>query len=249
MHRSMFVTGLLLLGGIFGLLGARPAVAGSTTIEITDVFNSVSAGDEWFQLYNETNEAKTLDGFQICTSSTCLTLPSTRIEPFALQKFTASKLTGWPAAGLDGASDMLGLLDASGKAVDSVNWGAVSKLWKNYSLFGAMLFDPGVNAPDPTANESFFRIQISNDTDKASDWMATSTPATGGTPVTTPSSGTTPKPTTTIAPAPTTTPTGNGTGGKIPQTGGEFPLLITVALILAVIALRYFRMHRGPSRP
>jgi hypothetical protein len=241
MPRTLFVTGLLLLSGLLSLLAAAPAAAGSTTIEITDVFNATTVADEYFQLYNATKDRASLSGYAICTSNqACISLPAMSIEPYSLAKIKASTLTGWPKDGLDGTNDMLGLLNPDGKTpVDSVNWGTPNTSWKNYTLFKDMLWNPGVKAPDPKANQSFFRVQISNDTDKPSDWLATATNGTPATPVPTARPGTTPAATATPAP-----PVQANTN---PKTGGEFPCLVTVALVLAVLGVRYFRLRRSPT--
>jgi hypothetical protein len=167
-------------------------------------------------------------------------LPTMSIEPYSLAKIKASTLSDWRKTGLDGTNDMLGLLNPDGKTpVDSVNWGTPNTSWKNYTLFKDMLWNPGVKAPDPTANQSFFRVQISNDTDKPSDWLATATSAAPATPVPTAKPGTTP--------SPPKTPTAPVQANTNPKTGGEFPFLVTVALVLAVLGVRYFRLRRSPT--
>jgi hypothetical protein len=245
MPRTLFMTGLLLLSGLFSLMTAAPAAAGSTTIEITDVFNATTVADEYFQLYNATKDRVSLSGYAICTSGQpCIRLPAMSIEPYSLAKIKASTLADWPKTGLDGTNDMLGLLNPDGKTpVDSVNWGTPNTAWKNYALFKDMLWNPGVKAPDPSANQSFFRVQISNDTDKPSDWLATATTAAQPTAVATAKPGTTPAAT----PAATKTPTAPVQANTNPKTGGEFPFLVTVALVLAVLGVRYFRLRRSPS--
>jgi hypothetical protein len=241
MPRILVVTGLLLSSGLLSLLAAAPAAAGSTTIEITDVFNATAVADEYFQLYNATKDRASLSGYSICTSNqTCMKLPTMSIETYSLATIKASTLSDWPKTGLDGTNDMLGLLNPDGKTpVDSVNWGTPNTSWKNYTLFKDMLWNPGVKAPDPTANQSFFRVQISNDTDKPSDWLATATSAAPATPVPTAKPGTTP--------SPTKTPTAPVQANTNPKTGGEFPFLVTVALVLAVLGVRYFRLRRSPT--
>jgi len=237
------VTGLLLLSGLLSLLGTSVAYAGTTTVEITDVYNALTASDEWFQLYNATDKTIGLNGYQVCTSTTCVAVPTGTIDPFSLKKIFAKNITTWPKTGLDGAADMLGLLGADGKPVDSVNWGTPNPAWKNYTTFKDMLFNPGVTPRDPKSNQSFFRAQISNDTDRASDWLSTVPTDTGGT---------TPAATATSAPSSggTATPTKTPTSAPVqattnPKTGGEFPLFLTVVLIVAVLGVRYFRLRRS----
>lgn len=244
MPRTLIVIGLLLLSGLLSLLAAAPAAAGSTTIEITDVFNATTVADEYFQLYNATKDRASLSGYAICTSNqSCSKLPAISIEPYSLAKIKASTLSDWPKTGLDGANDMLGLLNPDGKTpVDSVNWGTPNTAWKNYTLFKDMLWNPGVKAPDASANQSFFRVQISNDTDKPSDWLATATSGTPATAVPTPKPGTP-----AATPAVTKTPTAPVQANTNPPTGGEFPFLVTVALVLAVLGVRYFRVRRSPT--
>src|SRR3954447_25845628 len=82
--RSVFVTGLLLLSGLLSLLGTSVAYAGTTTVEITDVYNALNASDEWFQLYNATDKTIGLNGYQVCTSTTCVAVPTGTIDPFSL---------------------------------------------------------------------------------------------------------------------------------------------------------------------
>jgi len=246
MPRTLIVTGLLLLSGLLSLLAAAPAAAGSTTIEITDVFNATTVADEYFQLYNATKDRASLSGYSICTSDVCMKLPAISIEPYSLAKIKASTLNDWPKTGLNGGNDMLGLLTPDGKTpVDSVNWGTPNTAWKNYTLFKDMLWNPGVKAPDATSNQSFFRVQISNDTDKPSDWLATATSAAAATAV--PTTGA--KATAAATPGATKTPTPPVQANTNPTTGGEFPFLVTLMLVLAVVGVRYFRLRRtSPNR-
>jgi hypothetical protein len=250
LQRTTIALGLLLLSGMLALVGGAPARAESTTIEITDVYNSVSPADEWFQLYNMTKSSITLTGWSVCTSTDCLSLPTMTIDSFNLAKVKASSLTGWPAKGLDGANDMVGIKDQSGAAVDSMNWGAPNTAWKNYADFKAMLWDPGIKAPDPAANQSFFRMAIGKDSDKATDWLTTASKAQA--PAATPAPGT-------PAPSATGTPAAGagGTGGTIkpntqptknPATGGEFPVLLALGLIAGVFLIRYFRRGLTPQK-
>jgi len=233
---------LSLFSGVVSLLIVPPARAASTTVEITDVYNAVNASDEWFQLYNMTKGALTLTGWSVCTSGTCVTLPTTTVESFSLAKFKASALTGWPSKGLDGANDMLGIKDDSGKPVDSLNWGTPSNSWKNYESFKDMLWNPGIKAPDAAANQSFFRMAIGKDTDQVSDWLTTASKVPGAQP--TAAASTTPRTTSTpTSPIGTTTTTPS----KTPTTGGEFPVLLALGLIVAVLGIRYFRRGFSPG--
>jgi hypothetical protein len=248
-YRSVFVTGLLLLSGLLSLLAAAPAASAvSTTVQITDVFDARNGADEWFQLYNSTDAALTLTDYQICPgNSTCIKIPTTTVERFTVVRIFANKLTGWPATGLNGANDMLGLLDAGGKPIDSVNWGTPNPQWRNYTAFKDMLFNPGITPPAPTGVQSFFRVAPGVDTDAVKDWLATTVSAeTTPTAVTT---GTTAARTATpgTRATPTRTPSTGATVNQTPTTGGEFPFLVTVALILAVLAVRYMRTRRSPA--
>src|SRR3954453_17661921 len=137
------------------IFGARTIVfaAPSTSIEITDVYNAVTTGDEWFQLYNMTKSAVTLDGWKVCNSDTCAAIPTTKIDPFSLAKIKATSVSGWPDKGLNGSADLLGLLDDKGSAVDSMNWGTPDPNWKNYNTFKDMLWNPGIKAPDANSNQ------------------------------------------------------------------------------------------------
>ncbi len=263
-----FALSLALLSGMLGLLGATPAYAQSTTIEITDVYNSVSPADEWFQLYNMTKGPITLTGWSICTSGTCLSLPTTTINSFSLAKFKANALSGWPANGLDGSADLLALKDDTGAAINSLNWGTPSSSWTNYAAFQPMLWNPGIKPPDAAANQSFFRMAIGKDSNSPSDWLTTASRV-PSTPV--PS---TPVPTATTAPGGSQGTGGGGTGniggggtgtggggtgtgggGNVtptgnppnPKTGGEFPLYLAVGLIVVVLLIRYFRRGFTPS--
>ena len=230
--------GLLLVGGIFGPLAATPARAASTTIEITDVYNPVAVADEWFQLYNMSKGSLTLTGWSVCTSTACVSLPTTTIESFSLAKFKASALTGWPAKGMDGANDLLGLKDQSGKPIDSLNWGVPDSKWTNYEAFKDMLWNPGIKAPDATANQSFFRMALASDNDKVTDWLSNVKGQTTGAATATPAPAATAGPLTN-----TTTPTPT----KNPQTGGEFPFVLALGLLGALVGIRYFR--RGATSP
>ena len=245
LQRLSVALGLMLLSGMLSLLIVAPARAASSTVEITDVFNAVNPSDEWFQLYNMTKGPITLTGWSVCTGDTCLTLPTTTIESYSLAKMKASSLTGWPAKGLDGANDMLGIKDDKGTVVDSLNWGTPNTSWKNYAGFKDVLWSPGIKATDPTANQSFFRTSIAQgkDTDKAADWLVTVSKASG-----------------TAAPTPTAAPTatGGGSTGPVtqttptpttaPKTGGEFPVLLALGLIAVVLTIRYFRRGLTPQK-
>ncbi|MGI8589148.1 MAG: hypothetical protein ACR2M0_15900 [Chloroflexia bacterium] len=254
--RISLALGLVLLAGMFSLLPMSPVRAATTTVEITDVNNTVNPSEEWFNLYNETKSPITLTGWSVCTSSACIGLPTTTIEPFTTSKFKASGLTGWPQNGLDGANDMLGIKDQNGLAFDCLNWGTPSSSWKNYEAFKGMLWNLGITPRDATANQTFFRASLGKDTDKPSDWFTTAGPSLGPKPGTTattapavnptavsvtpatPASGVPVKPATPTPSSPiqsTTTPTKN------PQTGGEFPVYLALGLIAAVFAIRYFR--------
>jgi hypothetical protein len=238
----------VLLGSLVSLAVSPSARAESTTIEITDVYNAITPADEWFQLYNMTKGQLTLTGWSVCTSEACITLPTTTIESFSLAKIKASSLTGWPAKGLDGANDMLGIKDQSGKPIDSVNWGAPVSTWKNYEAFREMLWNPGVKAPSPTSNQSFFRMAIGKDADKPADWLTTASPPTGGQPTAVPATTVPGQPT--AVPAPTRTPLTDTKGGTstIDKTGGEFPVALALGLIVAVFAVRYFRRSMVPQK-
>ena len=61
-----------------------------------------------------------------------------------------------------------------------------------------MLWDPGIKAPDAAANQSFFRMAIGKDSDKATDWLTTASKAAAA--ATTPAAGT-PAPSATGTPA------------------------------------------------
>jgi len=217
---------LVLFSGMLSLLASAPARAESTTIEITDVYNAVNPSEEWFQLYNMTKSSLTLTDWSICTSTTCITLPTMTIDSFNLAKIKASSLSNWPAKGLDGANDMLGLKDNNGKPIDSLNWGTPSSSWKNYEAFQTMLWNPGIKTPDPNANQSFFRMAIGHDTDSPTDWLTTAQKLPGSTaqPTATPTSPI----------QPLTTP-------PAPKTGGEFPVLLALGLLGGLFAIRYLR--------
>jgi hypothetical protein len=247
----VFVAGLLLLSGLIGLLAAVPPVlAAAPPVQIIQVVDGRAVADESFQLYNNSNRTVTLDGYQICPgNSACIAIPTTSVEAFRWVEIAASRLTGWPASGLNGANEMLGLLDPTGKAMDAVNWGTPNPSWRNYAAFRDMLYNPGITPPAPTGKQSFFRVAPGLDNETVRDWLAT--PLSNGAEVTatpaTPAATTrtaTPRPATT--PARTPTP-GGATVDTTPTTGGEFPFLVTVALVVAVLAVRYLRLRRGTS--
>src|SRR5262245_51933156 len=94
------------------LLAAVPtALAAAPPVQIIQVVDGPKVADESFQLYNNSNKTVTLDQYQICPSNTaCVAVPTTSVEAFRWVEIPASKLTGWPSSGLNGANDMLGLL-------------------------------------------------------------------------------------------------------------------------------------------
>ncbi|HUS14145.1 MAG TPA: hypothetical protein VM536_03910 [Chloroflexia bacterium] len=243
LHRAALAFGIMLLGGLSSFVAIAPAQAESTTIEVTDVYNAVTPGEEWFQLYNLSKGSLTLTKWSVCTGSTCVTLPTTTIESFSLAKIKASSLTGWPAKGLDGTSDMVGIKDQDGKPIDSMNWGAPSSTWKNYEAFKGMLWNPGIKVIDASTNQSYFRMAIGKDTDKPTDWLTTaSKPAGGPTAVAGPTKTPEPGKITGTTTSPPKAP------AKNPQTGGEFPVFLALGLIAAVFLVRYFRRGLTPQR-
>jgi len=243
----------LVLSGVLSAGWSAPARAQATTIEITDVYNSVNAGDEWFQLYNMTKASITLQGWNVCSSSTCVPLPTMTIDSFNLAKIKNSSLAGWPATGFDGANDMLGLKDDAGHPVDTLNWGTPSPSWKNYATFKDMLWTPGIKAPDASANQSFFRMAIGKDTDQPTDWLTTASKVQGAPP---PAAAPTTAPAAAATPVATAPPIQTNTQPntqptpqpqKNPQTGGEFPAFLALGLIVAVFLIRYFRRGLVPQ--
>jgi hypothetical protein len=140
---------------------------------LTDVYNALLMSNEFIQIYNETNTAITLAGWQVCTRDTCAPLPTRGMDQYSLIKFNARDVPGWPAAGLDAANDMVGLLDPQGRPIDSMNWGTPDPAWPNYATFQAMLWNPGVRACSPATTQSFFRTRIAggNPYPTAADWL------------------------------------------------------------------------------
>jgi len=254
-YRSGFVAGLLLISGLMSLLAVAPVGAATApAVQIIQVVDARTVAEESFQLYNNTGKSATLDGYQICPgTATCIKVPTTTVDAFRFVEISASKLTGWPASGLNGTADMLGLLGPDGKPMDAVNWGTPDPAWKNYPAFKDLLYNPGITPPSPGGKQNFFRTAPGLDNRTVKDWLAISL---SGGPETTPTAG--PKATGTAAPAATAVRTATrtpvaGSGGatvnQTPTTGGEFPFFITVALVLAVLVVRYMRVRRSsPSR-
>ena len=122
----------------------------------TDISDTLALTQAYLHLYNRTSSSTRTAGWQVCTHALCLPLPTLEVSSFTLVRIPVSSITGWPSTGLNHSQEMLGLKNANGIAVDSVNWGALDTQWPLYGTFYPLLWDPGINVLSPSGGTHFF---------------------------------------------------------------------------------------------
>ncbi|MDP2705067.1 MAG: DUF5011 domain-containing protein [bacterium] len=149
--------------------------------------------NEWVEIYNQTNTAIDISGWEICDNTGCDTLPSTPAIPaqkYAVIVATSTTATtttvssGLPAYwylpsevtqinidnlignGLANDADMLVLKRPDGVIVDQMNWGTPDSGWANYN---SNVWNPG--AIDVAEGNVLARVPSGYDTDAPSDWV------------------------------------------------------------------------------
>lgn len=194
---------------------------------------------EWVELYNASESAVDLSGWQVADAASADGLASFMVLPGTFVVIAANRaefLASYPdftgalvsvenpiGNGLSNTGDALRLLAPDGEVVDAVSWG------DNASAFAPP-------CPDVLAGQSLARVPSDRDTDTAQDWTAQETPNPGApgvalsatatptatpteigpvTPTVTPTATATGTPTAT--PTPSLTPTATGTAGPLPD--------------------------------
>ena len=159
----------------------------------------VEGTNEWVEIYNQTNTALDISGWQICDNTSCDTLPATPLIParkYAVIVATSTTATtttvsnGLPAFwylpsevteinlndlignGLGNNADMLILKRPDGVIVDQMNWGTPDTGWTKYN---GNVWNPG--AVDAAEGNVLARVPSGYDTDQPSDWTELKPPS------------------------------------------------------------------------
>lgn len=171
---------------------APPAT--TTHLVINEVYYHVASGNgsdannEWVEIYNPTNSAVDISGWQICDNSSCDTIPNGTppipAKGFALITDKASTWGYWPGipagtvlvalnsnigGGLANSGDRVILKDGADSIVDEISYGDDTSV-----------FDPAV--PESGRNKTLARIIKGYDYDTAFDWVINAAPNPGTNP-------------------------------------------------------------------
>lgn len=153
------------------------------------VIKEVEGENEWVEIYNQTNVAIDINGWEICDNYECDVLSATDlIPPQGYGLITASSTTasntlpafwylpdgvvpiGIPDSrignGLSNNDDMLILKRPDGVIVDQMNYGDADMGWTNYN---DDVWNPG--APDVNEGNVLARVPSGYDTNQPSDWV------------------------------------------------------------------------------
>ena len=150
---------------------------------------------EWVELYNDGADDINISGWQICDGYACDTIPSGSTVPadgFAIIVGDQSQVpANWHIPenfavitldqqkignGLNDDGDMLVLarptVGTSTVAVDQVNWGVVNESgWDEHLLlYGAGVWNPGVDMSGEEVGDILARVPAGTDTDTLNDW-------------------------------------------------------------------------------
>ena len=143
--------------------------------------------NEWVEIYNQTNTALDISGWQICDNTSCDTLPTTPLIPakkyavivadpdtisallpsywYLPSEVTEINLGEAIGNGLHNNADMLVLKRPDGVIVDQMNWGDPDTDWDNYN---SSVWNPG--AVDVAEGNVLARVPSGHDTDMPADW-------------------------------------------------------------------------------
>ncbi len=232
---------LIVLGGLL-LLPAMRTSAASSTVLLATVKVSATVSSEYVELSNDTANPISMTSWQICSSKVCDNF-SRELKPSLTLRIGASELPHWTqSGGVAHDADLVCVVDDKGAVVDCINWGAVNTAWPNYAKFKAAgpLFSTGLQLPAGAADKDLliFRTRTTQvvDDDQLDQWVIRVQATHSGTaaPTATPSSG-----------RPGQQP---NTGGSVPQTGAEFPIIVVLVLIAVLLGMRYLRSSRLERR-
>ena len=118
----------------------------------------IEGDNEWVEIYNPTNQAIDISGWEICDDASCDTIPATVPVPmmgYAVISATTTTWTYWNVPsdvikitldsnignGLGNSEDMLQLRTPDDAIVDQMNWGIPDAGWNNYN---DALWNPGI---------------------------------------------------------------------------------------------------------
>jgi hypothetical protein len=230
---------LIVLGGLL-LLPAMRTSAASSTVLLATVKVSATVGNQYLELSNDTANPISMTSWQICSSKVCDSF-SRELKPSLTVRIGASELKNWTqSGGVAHDADLVCLVDDKGAVVDCINWGAVNTAWPNYAKFktAGPLINPGLQVPAGSAAQDLliFRTRTTQvvDNDQLDQWVIRVQPTRSGggsaAPTATPSTG-----------RPGQQPS---TGGSVPQTGAEFPVIVVLVLAAVLLGVRYLRSSR-----
>ncbi len=149
----------------------------------------VEGDNEWVEIYNQTNVALDISGWEICDNQSCDVIPTTDpIPAFSFGVITASTTTwgfwnipnnikkivlpdGNIGNRLGNNEDMLILKRPDGVMIDQMNWGVPNTNWNNYN---DDVWNPGVT--DAVEGNALARVPSGYDTDQPSDWKELAPP-------------------------------------------------------------------------
>ncbi len=151
-----------------------------------DVANDkgVEGDNEWVEIYNQTNTALDISGWEICDNNSCDSIPSSSVissEDFAVISASNSTWGYWEIPsevvkivlsdaeignGLHNDADMLILKRPDGVIIDQMNWGNPDTAWNNYN---ENVWNPG--AIDVAEGNMLGRNPNGYDTNEASDFI------------------------------------------------------------------------------
>lgn len=238
----------MVLGGVL-LLPVTHTSAASSTVLLATVKVSATVGNEYIELSNDTANPISMTSWQICTSKVCDTF-SRELRPSLTVRIGASELKNWTSSGgVAHDADLVCVVSDQGAVVDCINWGVVDTTWPNYAKFNKAgpLFSPGLQLPAGAAGKDLliFRTRTTQivDDDQADQWIIRVQATAGGTTTPVPVNAT---PTATGSAAPAPNP--GTTGGTIPQTGAEFPIIVVLGLLVLLLGVRYLRNARVAHR-
>ncbi|MDQ3705309.1 MAG: lamin tail domain-containing protein [Chloroflexota bacterium] len=162
---------------------ALPARAASPNgLVINEVFESQTASNEYFELYNTSGATINLSTYVIYNrdgNTPFSNLADPTIGPGEFRVITPGQLGSATIAGPTGlaqSSDFLGLVNTSPSdtIIDVVNWGgSANPAWNNYQRFREHFFSSNVPTMPPSDDptRSLQRWPDGRDTDQGSDWQ------------------------------------------------------------------------------
>ncbi|MCK5413706.1 MAG: lamin tail domain-containing protein [Candidatus Pacebacteria bacterium] len=184
-------SGGILVGGFSDVEEVSDSIeSGEWGIRINKVYYDVASdrgnegGNEWIEIYNQTNDVFDISDWEICDNNSCDTIPSSSVIPansFGIITASDSTWNYWetpnnivkivvPSSsignGLHNNADMLILKNSNGDIVDQMNWGAPDSEWSNYN---GDVWNPG--AIDVAEGNIIGRITVDDDTNQRADFI------------------------------------------------------------------------------